>query len=95
MKEKDINTAGRKPKDGEIRETKITIKVTEKEAERIKKMAEFVELPKTVMTRNLVLSELDTMETLHKTGVLHIAKGIVKTSEWLKARKRVQTSMDF
>jgi len=79
---------GRKPKDNIVRETKITIKFSEDEMERIEKMAEYLEIPKTVATRNMALMSLEEMEAYKKYGILQVAKGIIKTSDWLKEFKK-------
>lgn len=80
----NIETRGRKPKDTVVRETKITIKISEDEMERIEKIAKYSELPKTVIARNLLLFGLDEMEGFRRVGLLHLTIGIIKTSEWLE-----------
>ena len=87
--------SGRKPTDGEVRNSKITIKVTEEELARIEEMAKYIDIPKTVAVRNFVLITLEDMERLKRVGLLQIAKGIIKTSDWIKAIKRQQTRIDF
>jgi len=91
------NKAGRKPKDGVIRETKIFIKISEEEEQRIIKMAEYMDIPKSVAARNMTLMSLDEVEAMKRLGILQIAKGIVKTSDWLKAfrkNKAVNTAQE-
>ena len=81
---------GRKPKDGIVREEKITIKLSIDEIKRINDLSEFLDMPKTVLVRNLVLSSLDDAENLKKMGVLSITKSIKKTSEFLTTFKGIK-----
>jgi len=74
---------GRKPKDGKVRETVVSFKLSEDEVKEINNLAEFLDMPKTVLVRNLVLSSLEDTKIMKKTGVLSLAKGIKKTSEFL------------
>jgi len=79
---------GRKPKDEVVREERMTIKLSVEEVERIDAMAKYVGIPKTVAARNMALMSLEEMESMKKYGILQIAKGIVRTSDWLKAFKK-------
>lgn len=83
---------GRKPVDGVVRETVVSFKVSEEESTRIDKLAKSLEVPKTVLMRNLLLDALDDAEMLEKIGALKIAKGIKKTSEFLKTLKMIKTN---
>ena len=82
--EKEKKKAGRKPLDGEKREIKISIKFSESEMKEIEKLAKYVELPKTVLARNLLLFGLDEMKGFKRTGLLQVGIGVIKTSEFLK-----------
>ncbi len=75
---------GRKPRDGVTRETLVTFKLSEDEVKRLNEMAEYIEAPKSVFARNMLLDGLKEMEYLKKVGALKTAKGILKTSEFLK-----------
>ncbi len=79
-----VETRGRKPKDTVVRERKITIKVSEEEMERMEKLAEYMEIPKTVAVRNMALFGLEEAEAMRRLGILSISKGLVKTSDWLE-----------
>ncbi len=83
---------GRKPKDGITREEKITIKLSKDEIKRIIELSEFLDMPKTVLVRNLVLSGLDEAELLKKLGFLSVVKNIKKTSEFLILFKEIKDS---
>ncbi len=83
---------GRKPKDGVVRETVISLKLSVEEVERINNLAKYIDLPKTVLMRNLILSGLSDAEILKKAGVLSLAKGIQKTSEFLKTYREIKES---
>jgi len=89
---KKVETRGRKPKDTVVRESKITLKMSAEQLKRVEKIAEYLEIPKTVIARNMLLSGLESAETMKITGVLSIAKGIIKTSEWLAKTKEQRTS---
>ncbi len=82
-----MKKVGRKPIDTEKRETRITIKFSENEIKEIEKLAEYMELPKTVLARNLLLFGLDEMKGFRRLGILNIAKGVIKTSDFLKKIK--------
>jgi len=81
---------GRKPKDGKVRETVVSFKLADDEIERITKLANFLDIPKTALIRNFVLSSLDDAELLKKAGVLSLAKGIKKTSEFLSKYQSIK-----
>ena len=81
---------GRPPVDGIVRETKLFVKVSEDEAKEIEELANYLEIPKSVLLRNLALSSLEDAQILKKVGLLQIAKGIRKTSEALKEFKNLK-----
>ncbi|GEM_PF-6702677 len=82
---------GRKPIDGVVRETVVSFKVSEEESKRIERLAKSLEVPKTVLMRNLLLDALDDAEILDKIGALKIAKGIKKTSEFIKEYTKIKS----
>jgi len=47
-------------------------------------MAEYLEIPKTVYARNLILMGLEDSRFFKKTGLLKLAKGLRKSSEFLQ-----------
>jgi hypothetical protein len=81
---------GRKPKDGKTRETVVSFKLADDEIKRINDLADFLDIPKTALIRNLVLSSLEDAEGLKKLGILSIAKSIKKTSEFLTTFKGIK-----
>ena len=83
---------GRKPVDGVVRETVISFKISKDEFERLSKLAESLEIPKTVLLRNLFLDALDDAEALNRIGAFKIVKGIKKTSEFLEKLKTIKES---
>jgi|LSQX01.2.fsa_nt_gb hypothetical protein len=76
---------GRPTHNEEALKERITIRVTKEQLERIEKLADFCELPKTRMAHNLLIIGLQQSETLKAGGFMHIAKGIVKSSEFIKS----------
>ena len=80
---KKVTKMGRKPKDGKARETVVSFKLADDEVKRINDLAEYLEIPKTALVRNLVLSSLSDAEGLKKLGILSVAKNIKKTSDFL------------
>ena len=79
---------GRKPKDKITRDTRATVKFSENEMKEIQELSNYLEIPKTVLIRNLTLNGLEEANSLKKLGFLKIAKGIIKSSEWLKEFKK-------
>ena len=80
------NKAGRKTIETEkARNISITIRVTEEENKEIEDMAKYIEAPKTRLMRNLILMQLDEMKSFRKYGILHIAKGVLKTIDFVKS----------
>jgi len=75
---------GRKPLDNITRETKLFIKVSEDEAKEIEELANYLDVPKSTLLRNLALSSLEDAQIFKKLGLLKLAKGIRKSSEALK-----------
>ncbi len=80
---------GRKPKDEVVREERLTIKLSKEEVEKISEMAEYLEIPKTVFARNLILQGLSDAKLFRNIGLLQIAKGVVKTSDFLKQWQKI------
>jgi len=72
---------GRPPLDNVVRETKLFIKVSEEEAKQLEELANYLEVPKSVLVRNLTLTALEDAKIFKKLGLLKLAKGIRKTSE--------------
>lgn len=64
---------------------RITIRLTKEQLERIEKLADFCELTKTRMAYNLLISGLQQGETLKAGGFMHIAKGLIRSSEFIKS----------
>jgi len=75
---------GRKPIDKVVRESRIIIKLSEDELKELVNMAEYLEIPKTVYARNLILMGLEDSRFFKKTGLLKLAKGLRKSSEFLQ-----------
>ena len=76
---------GRKAEtEGESKTKLIYAKISEKDYKRLIELADFLDLPKMTVTRNLILSSLDDAEMLKKSGALSIAKGIKRTNDFLK-----------
>ena len=84
---------GRPPLDDVVRETKLFIKVTEEEAREIEELAIYLEVPKSVLLRNLSLSALEDARIFKKLGLLKIGKGLRKTSEAIKEFRVMKNSM--
>jgi len=85
-----MKKAGRKPIDTEKRETRITIKISEKELKDIEELAKYTELPKTVMARNFLLYGMEEAKGFKRLGLLKIGIGIIKTSDFLKKIKNIK-----
>jgi len=81
---------GRPPIDGISRETKVFTRISEKEAKEIEELANYLDIPKSVFMRNLVLVALDDAKLLKKLGILGLAKGIKKTSEAVSKLKEIR-----
>ena len=81
---------GRKPIDGVTRETKLFTKLSTNEAKEIEELANYLDIPKSVFMRNLVLVALDDTKLLKKLGILGLAKGIKKTSEAVSKLKEIR-----
>lgn len=72
---------GRPPLDNVVREEKLFIKVSEKEAKELEELAIYLEIPKSTLIRNLTLTALEDAKVFKKLGLLKLAKGLRKTSE--------------
>lgn len=70
----------------------IHAKISEADDKRIEELADYLQIPKMTLIRNLLLSGLDDAETLKKTGILAVAKGVKKTSEFLNQFKTIKES---
>lgn len=79
-----MENRGRKPKDKVVRESRMTLKFSEEEIQKIENMAAYLDIPKTVAARNLLLYGLEAIETMQHDKLLEPSKGIIKTSEWLE-----------
>ena len=73
-----------------IREKQVFFRVTDNEADRIEQLANYLEISKSTMLRNLALSSLEDAELFKKMGILKLAKGIKKTSEAVVALKEIR-----
>lgn len=85
---------GRPPLDHVARETKLFIKVSEEEAEELEKLAIYLEIPKSVLVRNLTLSALEDAQIFKKLGLLKLAKGLRKTSEAIDKFGEMKTNIN-
>ena len=81
---------GRPPLDQSIREKQIYCRVTNEEARRIEQLANYLEISKSTMLRNLALTCLEDAELFKKAGVLRLAKGIKQTSEAIEVLKSIK-----
>ena len=81
---------GRKPKDSKFRTAPVNLKLADDELEKITDLANYLDIPKTVLMRNFILSGLEEAELFKKTGILEIAKGVIKTSEFIKKYKDIK-----
>jgi len=81
---------GRKPKDTIVRNSRMTIKFSEKEIEEINKLSKYLQIPKTVVARNLTLYGLEEAKGFKRLGLLEIVKKLIKTSEWLNKFKNLK-----
>lgn len=65
-------------------EHKIMVRVTDEQMARIEELAKFCELPKTTMAKNLLMSGVEQAEALRTFGFMHIAKGLIRSSDFIK-----------
>ncbi len=72
-----METRGRKTIDQEAISETISIRLTKSELERINKIAEDLDMPKTRFMRNMLINSLDEAEKLHKIGALKGAKKLL------------------
>jgi predicted DNA-binding protein len=75
------------------KEKTLTIRISERDYERLEKIGDKLEIPKTRLARNLILMALEDAETYNKLGFFEIAKAINKLRK--KANKNgidLQTS---
>ncbi len=86
-----MKKAGRKPLDTIKRESRISIKLTEQELKDIEEMAEYLEIPKSSFARNCLLFGLEESNGFKRTGLLKVAKGLKKTSEFLNQLNTLKT----
>jgi len=85
-----MGSGGRKPLDTVVRETKLYIKVSIEEMERIEEITKYLEIPRTTVARNFLLYGLEDAELFRKIGLLAIAKKIKKTSIGLNILKDIR-----
>ena len=78
----------RSKKDEENKTNKVTIRLTDTELKEVEKLAEFCELNKAQMIRNLTMAGLEQSKILKNLGFMHIAKGLIKTSDFTKEFKK-------
>ena len=74
----------RGPKDGKVRESKVTFKLAPDEVQKLEELAKELDIGKTVLLRNLVLSAYADTIIMKKLGIIGAVKGIDKTSNFLK-----------
>ncbi len=72
---------GVKPEAGEARKNLVTIKLTDQELNEINKIAEKIQIPRTRLIRNLVLTSLEDAKFLNKIGILKGAKFLTDFKE--------------
>ena len=82
---------GVKPEAGEARKNLVTIKLTDQELNEINKIAEEMEIPRTRLIRNLVLTSLQDAKFLNKIGALKGAKLLTDFKERFFNPERYQT----
>lgn len=75
--------AGRKTIDKEAVTETISIRFTKSELEEIEKIANNIDMPKTRLIRNMVLSSLEEAKALNKIGALKGAKKLIDFRERL------------
>ena len=85
------SNAGRKTIDEHPRNTNITIRFTDEEIEEIEKIAKDMDIPKTRLIRNLVLTSLNDAKVLNKIGVLKGVKKFIDFKERFKHPEKYQT----
>jgi len=82
---------GRKPIDGISREEKFVIKLSKNEIETINDLSERLDIPKTVLVRNLYLSGLDDLEYFIHIDVFSPLNSTRITSDFLKKFTTLKT----
>jgi len=70
-----------KPIDKEALTETISLRFSKSELEEIEKIAEEIDIPKTRLIRNLVLSSLDEAKIFNKIGVLKGVKKLIDFKE--------------
>ncbi len=73
--------AGRKPIDKEAITETISIRLSKSEMKRFEELAKVVDLPKTRLMRNVLLTGLEEAEILNKIGALKGAKKLLDFKE--------------
>jgi predicted transcriptional regulator len=73
------------------RERNLTIRLSEEEYNKIEKIAEKIDIPKTRLARNLIISGLKDAELLEKLGFFKVAEIIQKIQrEAIKEEKHIK-----
>lgn len=75
---------GRPPLEEHAAEHKIMVRVNDEQMARIEALADFCEIPKTTMAKNLLMSGVEQAESLKTFGFMHIAKGLIRSSDFVK-----------
>lgn len=90
-----MSRVGRKAEiEGKSKTTLVYAKISEEEAKELEELAEYLEIPKMTLTRNLILSGIEDAKIFKKTGLLGLAKGIRKSGEWLKEFRQIKNESD-
>lgn len=90
-KTKKKSNAGRKPEAGKARNHLLTIKLTDEEIAAIDKIANKINIPRTTLARNLLLTGLEDAKLLNRIGIL---KGLKKLDDFKKALKKEKTDTE-
>jgi uncharacterized protein (UPF0216 family) len=80
-----------KPIDKEALTETISLRFSKSELEEIEKIAEEIDIPKTRLIRNLVLSSLDEAKIFNKIGVLKGVKKLIDFKERFLNTQKYQT----
>ena len=86
--EENLKPRGRKPEEeGKSKNKLLCTKLSDYDHKRIEELAKYLDIPKTTLTRNLILSSLEDIELLRKIDVIDVIKGVRKTNDYIKKFK--------
>lgn len=91
MKKRTNPNAGRKTIDKETLTETISLRFTKKELEEIEEIAKDMNMPKTRLMRNLLLTSLEEASFLNKIGILKGAKKFLDFKERLQNSNKYKT----